>query len=252
MNPVDPWVTVVGVVGNIRRFARDDEIRSEMYRPFTQHGDRRRGDRRPGQAETRAFVTDVAFVVRTTAAPEDVRRSAQATLTAIDPAMPLGQVSTLQEDLERAVAPRRFLLRLFFAFAAAALVLAALGVYGVTAYLARRRTREMAVRVALGASPQSIEALVVRQGIFIAIYGIAGGLVLARLFSHFLQQVPLRGAGVRRVDLHRDRGAARRGGAPGVIRAGPAGRAPGPAAGAEARMTMRHHAGTSTRFCRYP
>ena len=188
MTPIDPWINVVGVVGNIRRFARDDEIRSEMYRPFAQQGDRRRGDRRPGQAGARVFVTDVSLVMRTAAAPEDVRRTAEAALGSIDPAMPVGQVSTLQEDLERAVAPRRFLLRLFFAFGAAALVLAALGVYGVTAYLVRRRTREMAVRVALGASPRAIEALVVRQGLLIAILGVAGGFVLAFVLSRFLQQ----------------------------------------------------------------
>ena len=188
MNPVDPWITVIGVVGNIRRFARDDEIRSEMYRPFAQQGDRRRGDRRPGQVDPRVFVTDVSFVVRTTTAPEDMRRLAQAALASIDPTMPIGPVSTLQEDLERAVAPRRFLLRLFFAFGAAALVLAALGVYGMTAYLVRRRTREMAVRVALGASPRKIEALVVRQGVFIALYGVTGGLGLAFVLSRFLRQ----------------------------------------------------------------
>ena len=193
MNPVDPWITVVAVAGNIRRFARDDEIRSELYRPFSQQGDRRRGDRRPGQTAARIFLTDVSFVVRTAAGPEQLRDRAQQALASIDPGLPIARFSTLQADLEEAVAPRRFLLRLFWTFGAAALVLAALGVYGVTAYLARRRTREMAVRAALGASPNSIARLLIRQGIIIALYGVAGGLglsaVLSRLMNQFLYDV---------------------------------------------------------------
>jgi putative ABC transport system permease protein len=188
MTPVDPWITIVGVVGNIRRFARDDEIRSELYRPFTQQGDRRRDDRRLGQSDAHAFVTGVSFVVRTTQAPDEMRRSAQTALASIDPALPIAAVSTLQGDLERAVAPRRLLLRLFGVFAGMALVLAALGVYGVTAYLTRRRTREMAVRLALGATPRALERLVLRQGLTIAAVGVPGGVLLALGSSRFLQQ----------------------------------------------------------------
>ena len=187
MTPVDPWITVVGVVGNIRRFARDDEIRSELYRPFTQQGDRRRGDRRMVPNNAHTFVTRVSFVVRTPEAPDIVRRSSQAALASIDPGLPIAAVSTLQGDLDKAVAPRRVLLRLFGVFAGMALVLAALGVYGVIAYLTRRRTREMAVRLALGASPRAVEGLVLRQGVAVAAIGVAGGVVLSLGLSRFLQ-----------------------------------------------------------------
>jgi putative ABC transport system permease protein len=186
-NPVEPWITVVGVVGNIRRFSRDDDIRAEVYRPLSQQGDRRRGDRRPGQAAVGTYTSDVYFVVRTTAAPDEFARTARALLASIDPTLPIADVATLQGTLDAAIAPRRFLLRLFVVFAASALVLAAVGVYGVTTYVTRQRTREMAIRVALGAAPASIVRLVMRHGVRIAVVGVATGLALALSGSRYLR-----------------------------------------------------------------
>ena len=190
LRPIDPWITVVGVVGNIRRFARDDAMRSEFYRPFAQLSDRRIGDTL-GKAFAPAMITEVNFVVRTTASPDDLAAAVRGILAARDPALPISRLATLQGTLDEAVAPRRFLTRLFFVFGASALLLAGVGVDGVTTYLTRRRSREMAIRVALGATPVSIEALVMLGVIaaFGLITGVAITLGLARYLQGYLYEV---------------------------------------------------------------
>jgi putative ABC transport system permease protein len=195
MSPVTPWMTVVGVVGNIRRFARDDAHRSEFYRPFPQTRAVRISDGPEGDAPT---VTAIMLVARTPRGPDDVARSVRGILATMDPALPIAQVSTLQGAIDDAVAQQRLLLRLFLAFAAATLVLAAVGVFGVTTYIVSRRQHELAVRVALGARPSSIEALVVRQGLPVIVIGLVLGLttsiVLSRYVGEYLFRVsPLDG-----------------------------------------------------------
>ena len=189
MSPVTPWMTIVGVVGNIRRFARDDAHRSEFYRPFTQAGAVRPSD---GPGTGRA-VTSVMFVVRTARGPEDVAQSTRSILATLDPALPIAQVGTLQGTLDDTVAQQRLLLRLFVVFAVATLIVAAVGVYGVTTYVVGRRQHEMAVRVALGARPSTIEALVVSQALPVIGIGLVLGLVmsvgLARYVGEYLLRV---------------------------------------------------------------
>jgi len=158
-----------------------------VYRPLSQQGDRRRGDRRPGQAAVGTYTSDAYFVVRTSAAPDEFARSTRLLLGSIDPALPIAGIGTLQGTLDAAIAPRRFLLRLFVVFAACALALAAIGVYGVTTYVTRQRTREMAIRVALGAAPSSIVRLVMRHGVRIAAVGLTTGLALALMGARYLR-----------------------------------------------------------------
>jgi hypothetical protein len=188
MSPVTPWMTVVGVAGNIRRFARDDAHRSEFYRPFTQAGAVRGADG-PGTARA---VTSVMFVVRTPRGPEDVARSTRSILAALDPALPIAQVGTLQGTLDDTVAQQRLLLRLFVVFAAATLLVAAVGVYGVTTYVVGRRQHEMAVRVALGARPSTIEALVVSQALPVIAIGVGLGLATSVALSRYVGEYLLR------------------------------------------------------------
>jgi ABC-type lipoprotein release transport system permease subunit len=184
LSPVTPWMTVVGVVGNIRRFARDDDYRSEFYRPFSQAADVRASDG-PGDART---MTSIMFVVRTPRGPDDVAQSARGILATLDPALPIAEVGTLQGAIDDAVAQQRLLLRLFLAFAVATLIVAAVGVYGVTTYAVSHRKHELAVRVALGARPSSIEALVVGQALPIIGIGLVLGLGLAVALSRFLSE----------------------------------------------------------------
>ena len=182
MSPVTPWLTVVGVVGNIRRFARDDTHRSEFYRPFAQAGAVRPADR---AGDVRA-ITPVMFVVRTAHPPDHIARVTRGILATLDPALPIAQVRTLHGALDDTEAQQRLLLRLFVAFALATLIVAAVGVYGVTTYVVGRRQHEMAVRVALGARPASIEALVVGQAVPIVAIGVALGLAMSAGLSRHL------------------------------------------------------------------
>ena len=193
LSPVTPWTTVVGIVGNIRRFARDDAYRSEFYRPFTQVGAVRTSD---GGGTPPA--TSVMFVVRTSRGPDDIAQSTRVILARLDPALPVAQVGTLQGAIDDTVAQQRLLLRLFLAFAVATLIVAAVGVYGVTTYVVSRRQHEMAVRVALGARPSSIEALIVGQALPVIGIGLALGLAatvgLSRSVGPYLFRVsPLDG-----------------------------------------------------------
>jgi putative ABC transport system permease protein len=181
MTPVAPWLTVVGVAGNIRRFARDDAHRSEFYRPFAQAGAVRPSDG-PGDARP---VT-VMFVVRTPRGPDDIAAAARRALATLDPALPIAQVGTLQGRIDETVSQQRLLLRLFVAFAMATLIVAAVGVYGVTTYVVGRRRHEMAVRVALGARPAAIQTLVVGQSIPVIGIGLVLGLTLAAVLSRYV------------------------------------------------------------------
>jgi putative ABC transport system permease protein len=183
LSPVTPWMTVVGVVANIRRFARDDAHRAEFYRPFAQADIVRASDGAGARV-----VTSVMFVVRTSRGPEDVARSTRGILASVDTALPLAQVATLQGAIDDSVAQQRLMLRLFLAFAAATLIVAAVGVYGVTTYLVSRRQHEMAVRVALGARPSSIEALVVGESLPVMVIGLTLGLWMSAALARYVGQ----------------------------------------------------------------
>jgi putative ABC transport system permease protein len=185
MRPPDPWITVVGIVGNIRRFARDDSFRAEFYRPFAQT-DASRPDIRPGGI-FRTTVTTVMAVLRTERTTDDIAQRVRTILASIDPTLPIGEIGTLQGTIDDTVGPQRLLLRLFILFGISALLLAAVGVYGVTTYATNRRWHEMAVRVALGAAPRSIEGLVMTDGAIIACTGVLAGVGLALALSGYLR-----------------------------------------------------------------
>jgi putative ABC transport system permease protein len=119
---------------------------------------------------------------------DDVAQSARGILATLDPALPVAEVGTLQGAIDDALAQQRLLLRLFLAFAVATLIVAAVGVYGVTTYAVSHRQHELAVRVALGARPSSIEALVVGQALPIIGIGLGLGVALAVALSRYLSE----------------------------------------------------------------
>jgi putative ABC transport system permease protein len=156
------WVTVVGVVGHIRHLALTEEVREQVYFPV------RQSPRNP-----------MAYVVRTAADAASLTTVVRAALDGIDPQVPIYDVRPLRDSVTAAMATQRFTMRLAALFAAVALCMACVGVYGVMAYSVAKRRVEFGVRLALGARPRSVVSLVVREGAMLAIAGLILGVVAA-------------------------------------------------------------------------
>ena len=170
----DPrWWTVAGVVGDVREFGLDADLRPTMYFPL---------DQLPSNTLT--------FVVRSPAPAGEVLRVAQQELLAIDPRATAWQARPLSDMLSASLAQRSFALKLLHGFAALALLLAGLGLYGVLAYTVTQRTREIGVRMALGARPAQALGLVARESAAVVgiglLLGLAGALATARFFARLL------------------------------------------------------------------
>jgi predicted permease len=154
-----PWVTVVGMVGDVRHQGPEGEPEPEVYLPFAQHP---------------AGVMGLA--IRSYEAPEALTSALRKEIHAIDPDLPIFDVSTMDSRLAKATASQRLELALLGFFAVLATVLAALGVYGVIAYAVSQGTREIGVRLALGAAPGAVERTVVGRGLRLGIAGVALGM----------------------------------------------------------------------------
>jgi putative ABC transport system permease protein len=137
------------------------------------------------------FATDI--VVRTSADPLALSHSIEQQLQAIDPSIGIGHIRTMEQVRSGAVAMRQFNMTLLSVFAGLALLLAAIGIYGVIAYSVTQRTHEIGVRIALGAKRRDVLRLVLNQGMVLAgfgiAFGIAGALALTRLLEGYLYQV---------------------------------------------------------------
>jgi putative ABC transport system permease protein len=130
--------------------------------------------------------TSVTIAVRARRDLADVAREARRAVRRMDPTMPIFNVQTLSDAFDEATLTTRSLSRLLVAFAAIALVLAATGLYGLISFLVERRTREFGLRVALGAEPAAVAALVMRQAVVLAVVGALVGLVGATLAARWL------------------------------------------------------------------
>ena len=168
-----PWITVVGVVGNVKQDALDTESRMALYFPHSQL---------PGRT--------LNVVVRTNTDPSALVASVRKELHDIDPDLPVYNVRTMKERVDASLARRRFSMLLFAIFATVASGLAAVGVYGVIAFLVSQGTREMGIRMALGATPGGIAMLVVRHAMLIAaaavLIGAATALAVTRVMRSLL------------------------------------------------------------------
>jgi len=160
--PSQPPIAIVGVVGDIRRGGKDAGVQPEVYLPA---------------AQTNLYPVALGdFAVRAAGDPRALVASIQDAVWAIDPDQPITNVKTLDEVLSASMAERRFNLLLLACFAALAVGLALVGVYGVVAYAASERTREIGIRIALGAARQDVVALVVRAGLGWSVAGVVAGL----------------------------------------------------------------------------
>jgi putative ABC transport system permease protein len=166
-------VRVVGVVDNVRSASLSAEGRETVYVPYVFN----------------SFLP-LTYVVRTAADPAGLIARIRSEAAAMDPDVPIAELSTLASYVSTAMSQTRFLLSLIGGFAALALGLASLGLYGTISYSARQRTREIGVRVAFGACPRDILRLILGQGVVMALAGIglglAGAAAVTRVVSAFL------------------------------------------------------------------
>ncbi len=162
--------TIVGVVDDVRQFGLDRPPEPEMYLPY---------DQTP--------VGPMTVVARTSASPDVVFSAARAAVRELDPDLPLFELSTLERRFEESAARPRLYMTLLAAFAGVAVLLAAIGLYGVVSYAVRQQTREIGIRLALGATRPNVARAVVGSSLRVTMVGAALGLAGALAVSRLLQ-----------------------------------------------------------------
>ena len=167
---------IVGVVGDVRQLGLDTPPEPELFIPYTQW---------PSD--------EMSLVLRTQAEPASLIPAVKKQVWRVDPDQPVTDIRTMDELVSAEAAGRRFVLQLIGVFASIAVVLAAIGIYGVASYLARQRRHEIAIRLALGAEAQRVVWMVARQNaawlLLGIVAGVAGALATTRLLSSYLYSV---------------------------------------------------------------
>ncbi len=170
--PEGPWREVIGVIGTVRNVGLDAQVDEQIYTPYT-----------------RFTPSTMSFVIHLEAAAVDLTRAIRSTLQALDPALPIYDIKSMDQRVGESVAPQQYSMLLLLLFAMVGLVLAGVGVYGVTAYAVSRRTHEIGIRMALGAQPRDILKLVVGQGMVLTLVGVGIGLMGAFVLTRFLESL---------------------------------------------------------------
>jgi putative ABC transport system permease protein len=169
------WYQIVGIAGNIRHRSLDAAEKPEVYVAYAQ------------PLFDNPTARPMFVVARTAFDPSAAAASVREIVRSIDPNQPISSVLTMQERIAESLGPRRFTMLLLVAFGGVALVLAALGIYGVVACAVSERMHEIGVRLALGAQPREIMRMVVGHGLSLAVVGIAVGLVGAWLVTESMR-----------------------------------------------------------------
>ncbi len=167
--PNSQWLTIAGVVGKTKTDGLDAPYSPHIYFSELQF---------PG------YALDV--YIRTNARPESLEEPVRKEVQAVDPNLPVFGVRTLESVVSESLASRRFAMRVIAFFAGTALLLAGVGIYGVMAYFVSQRTREIGIRVALGAAPSHISRLILGRGMALTAAGIAIGIIGAAALTRFL------------------------------------------------------------------
>ncbi|HYY43516.1 MAG TPA: FtsX-like permease family protein, partial [Pyrinomonadaceae bacterium] len=177
----DPARQVVGVVADVKQQGLDRPAPPMVFVPLAQVPDKL-------MATVRTF-TSANFVVRTTGEPSGLSQAVKREIAALDPALPLSHVSSMEEIGARSVAAQRFNMLLLGLFAALGLALAAVGIYGVMSYAVTQGTREIGIRMALGAQRKSVLWLVAGQGMTLTLIGMAVGIAASFALTRLLKSL---------------------------------------------------------------
>ena len=180
--PTD-WREIVGVVRDTRNYGLDEEVKPEAYMPYTQSA--------PGYLA--GSISGMILVARTASDPQGMSAAIKREVQGLDGNLPVYNIKTMEQHLAESTAQRRFNMLLLSAFAGVAVLLAVFGLYGVMSYMVSQRTREIGLRMALGAQARDILGMAVRQGVVLILIGIgvglAGALALTRVMSGLLYGV---------------------------------------------------------------
>jgi putative ABC transport system permease protein len=173
-----PWLTITGIVADVREFEPMTEPQPTMYFPI---------------AQSEPSGTLRHWVMRTDNYPKSIAASVRGVVWDIDKDLPITRIRTMEEVRSMAVVSPRLNLLLFGLFAALVLILASVGIYGVTAYSVAQRTREIGIRMALGASRNDVARIVLRQGVRLGaigvLFGLIGAFALTRLMTSMIYGV---------------------------------------------------------------
>jgi putative ABC transport system permease protein len=174
-NPQDPkdWMQVVGIAKDVQQYELNTPQKPQMYVSYQQVG----------------FFEPRDLVVRTTVDPKSLADSIRRTVWSIDKDQPVSNIRTMNEIVAESVARQRFSVLLFGIFAAVALVLAAIGIYGVMSYSVTQRRGEIGIRMALGAQKYDVLKVTVGRGLVLVLVGVAFGIAGALAFTRMLNSL---------------------------------------------------------------
>jgi predicted permease len=183
--PTPPWWTIVGVVANTPTTALAEAPVGLVYQPMSIAG----GPDIPREALMGPDVTGMSYVVRSTVPPSSLVAAVRRAVDEVDPNLAIAQVRMLQDIVDRASDQTSFTMVLLAIAATVALLLGAIGIYGVISYIVAQRTGEIGVRLAMGAEPRTVARMILRQGGLVTLLGIVAGLIAAYAGSQLIRSL---------------------------------------------------------------
>jgi predicted permease len=175
-DPKAPWETIVGVVGDVKYSGLDAAPQPTLYKPYFEAG-------------WTSWSREMFIVVRTNADPKAVASTLRSAVQSSDGNLPVTDIHTMNDLLSKSVAQPRFRTLLLGIFAAVALLLAVVGIFGVMSYLVERRTQEIGVRMALGASRGNVLRMILGEGLRVVLIGIGLGLIEALVLGRLVKSL---------------------------------------------------------------